>query len=127
MRLQNGTVDNSFYNEIINRRQQKIAKKPMSTQIPTQTPIPGPTARIPGLANENQDFLPEAEISLLDILRFLKGAYKTILIVGAIGLAVSIAHLALTPKQYEAIAQIFMTQISTVNNNLNPPPVRQYS
>ncbi len=99
----------------------------MSTQIPTQTPIPGPTARIPGLANENQDFLPEAEISLLDILRFLKGAYKTILIVGAIGLAVSIAHLALTPKQYEAIAQIFMTQISTVNNNLNPPPVRQYS
>lgn len=97
-----------------------MPKEPMSIQISTQTPTPVQTARLPGLANENQDFLPEAEISLLDILRFLKGVYKTVLIAGAIGLAVSIAYLAVTPKRYEAIAQIAMAQISAANNNLNP-------
>lgn len=96
-----------------------MPKEPMSIQTPTQTPTPVQTARLPGLANENQDFLPEAEISLLDILRFLKGAYKTVLIAGAIGLAVSIAYLAVTPKRYEAIAQIAMAQISIANNNNN--------
>lgn len=59
------------------------------------------------------------EISLIDILRFLKGAYKTILILGAAGLAIATAYLAVTPKQYEAVAQIAMAQISSANNNKN--------
>lgn len=67
-----------------------------------------------------QDPLREDEISLLDILHFLKGAYKTILILGAVGLAISVVYLTVTPKQYEAVVQIAMAQIGTANNNLNP-------
>jgi uncharacterized protein involved in exopolysaccharide biosynthesis len=48
------------------------------------------------------------EISLLDILRFLKGAWKAIAIFGLAGIALSIAYLAITPKQFEAAAQITM-------------------
>lgn len=59
------------------------------------------------------------EISLLDILRFLKDAYKTILILGAVGLSIAVAYLMVTPKQYEAVAQIAMAQISAANNNNN--------
>lgn len=59
------------------------------------------------------------EIPLLDILRFLNGAHKTILILGAAGLAIAAAYLAVTPKQYEAVAQIAMAQISAANNNNN--------
>ncbi|QWD78278.1 Wzz/FepE/Etk N-terminal domain-containing protein [Polynucleobacter sp. MWH-Svant-W18] len=62
----------------------------------------------------------ESEISLLDILRFLKGAYKTIFVFGVLGIALSIAYLAITPKQYEATAQIAMAQIGTANVNVNP-------
>ncbi len=63
----------------------------------------------------------ETEISLWDILYFLKKAWKTIAIAALIGLALSIAYLAVTPKQYEAVAQIAMAQISAANNNnLNP-------
>ena len=62
----------------------------------------------------------EQEISLIDILRFLKGAYKSILIAGLVGLGLAIAYLVVTPKQYEAIAQIAMAQIGASNNNLNP-------
>lgn len=60
------------------------------------------------------------EISLIDILRFLKGAYKSILITGLVGLGVAVAYLVVTPKQYVAIAQIAMAQIGASNNNLNP-------
>lgn len=58
----------------------------------------------------------EQEISLIDILRFLKDAYKTILIFGVLGIAAAIAYLVITPKQYEATAQIVMAQIGTANN-----------
>lgn len=61
-----------------------------------------------------------AEISLWDILRFLKNAWKTIAIVALVGLALSIAYLVTTPKQYEAVAQITMAQIAAANNNINP-------
>jgi LPS O-antigen subunit length determinant protein (WzzB/FepE family) len=57
------------------------------------------------------------EISLLDILRFLKGAYKTILVFGALGLAIAIAYLVITPNRFEAVAQIQMAQTSGANNN----------
>ena len=57
------------------------------------------------------------EISLLDILRFLKDAYKTILVFGTLGTVAAIAHLTITPKQYEASVQVAMAQISAANNN----------
>lgn len=63
----------------------------------------------------------ETEISLLDILRFLKKAWKTIAIGVLFGLALSIAYLAISSKQYEAVAQIAMAQIGAANNNnINP-------
>ena len=66
----------------------------------------------------------EDEISLLDIVLFLKRAWKGIAITGLIGVACSIIYLALTPSQYQASAQIQMAQIGAANNNksssLNP-------
>lgn len=71
--------------------------------------------------SENPEFTQGgAEISLIDILRFLKSAYKVIAIFGLAGLALSIAYLAITPNQYEASAQITMAQIGTANNNITP-------
>ncbi len=74
------------------------------------------------LSSQKQNLnLEGEEISLIDILRFLKGAYKPILMTGVVGLAIALAYLAVTPKQYEAVAQIAMAQISAANNNnLNP-------
>ena len=62
----------------------------------------------------------QSEISPLDILRFIKSAYKTMLIFGLIGITLSITYLVITPKRYEAITQIVMAQIGAANNNLNP-------
>ena len=66
-----------------------------------------------------QSQINDSEISLIDILRFLKSAYKTILIFGVFGIAASIAYLVITPKQYEATSQIVMAQIGATNNNNN--------
>ncbi|MBU3590681.1 hypothetical protein ICN11_01430 [Polynucleobacter sp. 78F-HAINBA] len=63
------------------------------------------------------------DISLIDILRFLKSAYKAIAIFGLAGIALSIAYLAMTSKQYEASVQIAMAQIGATNNNINPPGI----
>jgi LPS O-antigen subunit length determinant protein (WzzB/FepE family) len=70
-----------------------------------------PHSQFEALANQDD------EISLLDILRFLKGAYKTILVFGALGLAIAIAYLVITPNRFEAVAQIQMAQTSGANNN----------
>lgn len=59
----------------------------------------------------------EGEISLIDILRFLKSAWKTITIFGIAGFGLSIIYLMITPKQYEATAQIAMAQIRGANSN----------
>ena len=69
--------------------------------------------------SSQENAIEESEISLLDILRFLKSAYKTILIFGVLGITLSIAYLVITPKQYEATAQIVMAQIGAANNNNN--------
>ena len=61
----------------------------------------------------------EEEISLIDILRFLKGAHKTILVFGILGTVAAIAYLAITPKQYEASVQVAMAQIGA-NNTISP-------
>ena len=57
------------------------------------------------------------EISLIDILSFLKGAYKTILVFSVLGIAIAIAYLLITPNRFEAVAQIQMAQTSGANNN----------
>jgi LPS O-antigen subunit length determinant protein (WzzB/FepE family) len=59
----------------------------------------------------------EEEISLIDILRFLKGAYKMILVFGILGIAAAFAYLVITPNQYEASAKIAMAHIGAANNN----------
>ncbi|OWF66211.1 hypothetical protein B6A14_03160 [Polynucleobacter hirudinilacicola] len=66
-----------------------------------------------------QDSSRDDESSLLDILRFLKDAYKTILVFGILGTVAAIAYLAITPKQYEASVKVAMAQISA-NNNIGP-------
>lgn len=67
-----------------------------------------------------QDQLFHVEVSPLDILRFLKDAYKTIAITGVVGLAIAVTYLFISPKQFVAVAQISMAQIAATNNNLNP-------
>jgi capsular polysaccharide biosynthesis protein len=61
----------------------------------------------------------EDEISLKDIIDFLMESWKTIVGVGLLGLLGSVGFLAVTPNQYEALAQIQMAQISANNNNNN--------
>lgn len=76
------------------------------------------------LPSNNSGFnQPEQGISLQDILDFLKSAYKILVIAAIIGFVVAITYLSITPKQYQAVAQIAMAQIgiaSSNNNNLNP-------
>jgi hypothetical protein len=67
--------------------------------------------------DKGQEFNGESEISLIDILRFLRDAYKTILVFGVVGIVIAVGNLANTPKQYEAIAQISMAQIGIAANN----------
>jgi LPS O-antigen subunit length determinant protein (WzzB/FepE family) len=74
-------------------------------------------------SNQNDVFQDELEISLLDILRFLKGAFKIILVFGLLGIAIAIAYLVITPQQYEASAKIAMAQIGVANNNNNLSPL----
>ncbi|QWD62348.1 Wzz/FepE/Etk N-terminal domain-containing protein [Polynucleobacter sp. MWH-UH25E] len=63
----------------------------------------------------------EEEISLIDIILFLKSAYKPALFFGALGLIVALTYLWIAPNKYEASAQIAMAQIGTGGEkNLNP-------
>ena len=55
------------------------------------------------------------DISLLDILEFLKSAWKTIAAFAVLGLIGAITYLVVTPPMFEATAQIRMAQISQVN------------
>jgi LPS O-antigen subunit length determinant protein (WzzB/FepE family) len=76
--------------------------------------------------SSNPSPIQEDEISLLDILLFLKRSWIIIAMFGAIGLATAVIYLLIAPKQYQAIAQIQMAQISAAannnnnNNNINP-------
>jgi hypothetical protein len=63
----------------------------------------------------------EDEISILNILIFLKRSYKFIGLAGLLGIAASFGYLIIVPKQYQATAQIQMAQIGVSNNNnINP-------
>lgn len=69
---------------------------------------------------KNQISTLPGDISFGDILRFLKISYKTIVMTGVVGLAFAVTYLLVTPKRYEAVAQIAMAQIVSPKNNLNP-------
>ena len=69
-------------------------------------------------AHELKEAESNSEVFLLDILIFLKEAWKTIAIMGVLGVLCSIIFLLVTPKQYEATAQIRMMQFS--HSAINP-------
>lgn len=66
---------------------------------------------IPQKQNNDFEFTPN------DMLAFLKRSYKFILFIGLLGLTASFGYLLITPKQYQATAQIQMAQIGAFNNN----------
>lgn len=59
-----------------------------------------------------------SETSLLDMLLFVKSAWKMIGIMGVVGLIASCVYLLVTPFQYQAIATITMARASAPNNAL---------
>ena len=63
----------------------------------------------------------DSEISLLDILIFLRGAWKSIVLMGLLGLAISATYLLLTPNQFEAVANIAMGRIASSGANIEEP------
>ena len=70
--------------------------------------------------SKNQsDVDDQSEISIIDILRFLKGEYKIIAAAGVTGIILSLAYLVITPNQYQATAQIAMAQLGSDSNNLS--------
>ena len=77
-------------------------------------------------SSQNEILQDESEISLLDILRFLKRAWKTIVITSVLGLLVSGAYLFIAPAQYEAVTTIPMARVPSLNNvlgaNVEEPP-----
>ncbi len=66
-------------------------------------------------SNHSDLIQQDQEISLLDILGFLKKAWKTIAAFAVLGLMGAVTYLVVTPPMYEATAQIRMAQISQVN------------
>ncbi len=55
------------------------------------------------------------EISLLEILDFIKKSWKIIVLGSFLGLFCAVGYIVVTPPMYEATAQIRMAQISQVN------------
>ena len=70
--------------------------------------------------SENHTNIIPQEISLLDVLRFIKNAWKMIAIAALAGIVLSIAYLAVVPRQYEASVQIVMAQFPVANSATNP-------
>ncbi len=68
-----------------------------------------------------QSFNPnfENEISLKDIIDFLIESWRSIVVAILLGVLGSIGYLAVTPNQYQAIAQIQMAQINVIGST-NP-------
>ena len=63
----------------------------------------------------------EDEISLKDIVGFIQDSYKTILVTTFLGLLLALAYIWLTPKSYEGVMQVQMSQLATGNSsNVSP-------
>jgi uncharacterized protein involved in exopolysaccharide biosynthesis len=65
--------------------------------------------------------LDDQEISLIDIVNFLKNAWKTIVMTGVVGILIAIAYLLLAVPQYEATAQIKLAQLNFNGPGLGAP------
>ena len=74
----------------------------------------------PFQTSNQQDAEKGVEFHLIDVLLWIKNAWKVIAFFGLAGIALSITYLTLTPNQYEATAQITMAQISTGKNHIYP-------
>jgi uncharacterized protein involved in exopolysaccharide biosynthesis len=61
----------------------------------------------------------DTKISFIDIYVFIQKSWKTVLAFALLGLISAAIFLLLTPKQYEALAQIKMAQLSIPNNSNN--------
>lgn len=65
------------------------------------------------------------EIGLIDVLIFLKNNRRRIMLGGLVGILLSVAYVALTPKKYEARWQVQMAQFANSNcgtsNNAEEP------
>lgn len=69
--------------------------------------------------SSNPSPIQEEEISLIDILLFLKQSWKTIAISGIVGFVVVSIYLLLTPKRYQVVAPIQMAQVSPAVSKYN--------
>ena len=58
----------------------------------------------------------DVEISLKDLVDFIKGNWKRVVLCGIAGLLFSSAYVILAPKEYGAIWQMEMAQVSNSSN-----------
>lgn len=68
--------------------------------------------------NSYQQMIQE-EKYFKEIIKLLLDTWKTILIFVVLGFMSSVTYLLVTPKKYEAIAQIKMAQINRINNHFS--------
>lgn len=73
------------------------------------------------LSRHSADWNSDEEISLIDLLLFLKKFWKKILGMGVVGVIVAITFLLLIPNQYEAVANITMGKIAPGGANIEEP------
>lgn len=82
---------------------------------------PHKTSQDFALNRESANWNSDEEISLIDILLFLKKSWKTILGMGALGVMTAILFLMLVPNQYEAVVNITMGKIAPGGANIEEP------
>ena len=68
--------------------------------------------------NSNTTLNQGDEISLPDVMLFLRRFWVVISVTGFIGLVMSLVYVLIAPKQYEGVAQIQMARISTDSSPL---------
>lgn len=69
--------------------------------------------------NQIPQDLSEEEISLRDVIEFIQSSWKVILSTGIAGLLLGGVFLVVTPNQYEATAQVQMSQLPPKGNGQN--------
>lgn len=60
-----------------------------------------------------RDLEEDGEISLSEVISFLRNCWQLIAITGFLGLLAGVAYIVLTPNSYEAYSQVRMAQIGT--------------
>ncbi len=64
--------------------------------------------------------MPREEVSFKDVTDFIAESWKITFFFGFLGVICAVIFLLITPKEYEAIAQIQVAQIATSNTNTSP-------